>query len=112
MIAPILAAAVTFVCINPGIIDGDTVACQWGPHVRIWGIQAPERSDPGGPASTRALAQIINGNSLVCEKRGKSYNRVVAQCFIGATDVDPAAEMVRQGQAVDWQKYSHGAYAR
>lgn len=95
-------------CASPGITDGDTFRCDGNLKIRLWGIQAPERADPGGLASTRALAQITTGQTLVCRRRGKSFDRVVAQCWIGNRDV--AGEMVRRGQAVDWPKFSKGYY--
>jgi endonuclease YncB( thermonuclease family) len=108
--APARAQENLILCASPGITDGDTFRCDGNLKVRLWGIQAPERSDPGGPASTRALADITHGRTLVCRRRGKSYDRVVAQCWIGDTDV--AGEMVRRGQAVDWPEFSRGHYAR
>ena len=39
-----------------------------------------------------------------------NHDRMVAQCFVGETDVgDP---MVREGFACDWVKYSAGHYSR
>lgn len=105
---PILAAAL--ICTSPGPIDGDTWTCAEGYRVRAWGINAPEKHEPAGPAATRALSRIITGKTLTCEPKGKSYNRTVARCFIGKLDV--AGEMVRQGHAVDWPKFSGGEYAR
>lgn len=96
------------VCSSPGIIDGDTMACG-DQRIRLWGIDAPERYTPAGPASTRALAEITTGQTLACKARGTSYQRTVAQCWIGKTDV--AAEMVRRGHAIDYPKYSGGYYA-
>lgn len=105
---PILAAAL--ICTSPGVIDGDSLRCADGTRIRLWGIQAPERYEPAGPASTRALARLVAGKTLRCTPKGRSYERVVARCFIGPVDV--AGAMVRQGQATDWPKYSRGFYAR
>jgi len=105
--AAILAAA--FVCVQPGVIDGDTLRCQDGQRVRLWGIDSPERHHPTGPAATRALTAIVGGQTLHCEPKGKSYSRVVARCFVGRRDL--AGEMVRQGWAVDWPKFSGGFYS-
>jgi len=47
---------------------------------------------------------------LVCESKGTDrYGRTIAQCFIWGHDL--AGEMVRQGFALDWPKYSKGFYA-
>lgn len=104
----ILAAA--FVCANPGIVDGDTLRCADGTRVRLWGVNSPERHEPAGPAATRAVARIIGGRTIRCERKGKSYERIVARCTVNGRDI--AAEMVRQGHAVDDPKFSRGAYAR
>lgn len=110
MIATLAAAA--FLCASPGVIDGDTLRCHGGTRVRIWGIQAPERHHPQGPAATRAMDRIIGRSDLRCEPKGKSYDRIVARCRRTADGRDVAAEMVRQGHAVDWPRYSGGEYAR
>jgi endonuclease YncB( thermonuclease family) len=106
-----LIAAAVFLCASPGVIDGDTLRCQDGTGVRVWGIQAPERHEPAGPAATRAMTNITRGVDLRCEPKGRSYERVVARCWTPAGR-DIAAEMVDQGHAVDWPRYSGGEYAR
>lgn len=100
-----------FFCLHAAAVDGDTIRCEDGRRVRVWGIQAPERYEPAGPASTRAMGSLITGKTLQCERKGPdSYNRIVARCLVDGRDV--AGEMVRQGRAVDWPRFSHGAYAR
>lgn len=108
MIAPVLA--VVFICHVSGIIDGDSFVCEGGQHVRLWGVDSPERYTPTGPPATRALAGLVAGRTLACEPKGRSYARVVALCTVNGRDV--AGEMVRGGFAVDWPRYSHGRYAR
>lgn len=108
---PILAAAI-LTCHSPGVIDGDTIRCG-AERVRIWGINSPERSDPAGPAATRAMAALTTGRDVRCEPAPSGqardrYRRRVLRCFVGPTDL--AAEMVRQGQAEDVPKYSRGFY--
>lgn len=103
-----------FLCQLPATTDGDTIRCDQGrgQRVRVFGIQAPERTDPGGPASTQAMRQLVTGHTLTCTIRGPdSYSRKVALCRLeDGTDI--AAEMVRLGQAVDWPKFSGGRYGR
>lgn len=112
MITTILAAAASglILCADPGITDGDTFRCDGALKIRLWGIDAPEAHTPAGPASTRALADLTIGQTLVCKSKGKSYDRTVAQCWIGKTDV--GGEMVRTGHAVDLPRFSRGYYAR
>ena len=110
---------------TPGkIVDGDTLwicdqsACH---KIRLCGVDAPELSDPRGPASSahcRSLwvGNVVNcvpvGEGTVCDGRSRptSYDRIVAQCFVHGRD--PAADMVSSGQACDWLAFSGGAYSR
>lgn len=106
------------------IVDGDTLyvcdkaVCE---KIRLCGINAPERKDSGGKASTdelkaiaadRELRCIPVGQGTVCDGRSKptSGDRIVAQCFLGKRDV--AGMMVGRGQACDWVKFSGGHYSR
>jgi endonuclease YncB( thermonuclease family) len=52
------------------------------------------------------------GAGTPCDGRSKptSYDRVVAQCFVGGIDV--AAPMVQQDHACDWVGFSGGYYSR
>ena len=110
---------------TPGkIVDGDTfwVCDQTACHkIRLCGIDAPELSDPRGPAARSALQRLVGGNVVncvpvgegtVCDGRSRptSYDRTVAQCFVHGRDL--AAEMVSAGQACDWIAFSGGAYSR
>lgn len=108
--APLPAADAMILCHSPGITDGDTFRCDGGVRIRLWGVNAPERNAPGGPAATRALAAITRSKAVVCQRKGKSYDRIVAQCWVGRRDV--AGDLVRQGHAVDWPKFSKGYYAK
>lgn len=118
--AMLIAAAITTTTANAGeqqtisgrvdaIIDGDTFIME-GQHIRIWGIDAPEMRTPLGSPSKEALSDLIMGESLHCTRKGVSYNRVVAQCWIGNSDI--AAEMVAGGFAKDYPYYSRGKYGK
>lgn len=100
------------------VTDGDTFALA-GLNIRICGIDAPERGQPGADAATQALEALIGDRSVtcvpvgagsVCDGRSETINRnrVVAQCFVDGSDI--AAEMVQSGHACDWVKFSGGAY--
>lgn len=112
------SAAQTIVGTVTNVIDGDTFSFA-GLRVRICGIDAPERHMPGGPEATHALETLISrkqvrcvpvGAGSACDTRSETVNRgrIVAQCFVGGTDV--AAAMVGKGFACDWVKFSGGAY--
>ena len=98
---------------TPFVIDGDTL--RFGTvHVRLWGIDAPEKhqscgSDPCGLQATDAMRRLIGSDTVRCSQRDiDRYKRVVATCSAGGRDLGSA--MVSAGMAVDYEHYSHRAY--
>jgi len=87
------------------IVDGDTFKIVYDGEetsVRIWGIDAPERREPGGPQSTAALTKLIEGRTVRLGFPGKrkrdNFGRLLAT--VRTDDVaDIGGEMVRSGQA-------------
>lgn len=103
------------------VIDGDTIEVQ-GQRIRFNGIDAPESKQycddakgfeyPCGRRSAAALDTFLAASrpvqcSFVTWDR---YHRFVGHCR-RADGAGVAAWMVEHGQAVDWPRYSHGAYA-
>ena len=113
----ILASALS----GPAVaIDGDTLAIGRA-RVRLCGIDAPERREPGGREARAFLGGLIHGRRVRCEPVGtgtpcdgrsppRSKGRVVAQCFVGRRDI--ARVLVQSGHARDWPRFSGGAYGR
>jgi len=87
------------------VVDGDTV--KFGPQlVRLFGIDAPERSqtcDDGqwraGALARKALEDFIAGRPVVCRQvdTERKTNPPVAQCFAGEDDLQE--KMVSAGWA-------------
>lgn len=87
------------------VVDGDTV--KFGPQtVRLFGIDAPERSqtcDDGqwraGALARKALEDFISGRPVNCKlvDTDKKTNPPVAQCFAGEDDLQE--KMVAAGWA-------------
>jgi endonuclease YncB( thermonuclease family) len=106
------------------VIDGDTMDICIGAsciRVRLCGIDAPERGERGYSEATDALRSIVSretvsctpvGQGTVCDGRSRatSYNRLVAQCFLGDSDIGGA--LVERGLACDWARFSGGHYSR
>ena len=101
------------------VLDGDTIEVR-GQRVRLWGIDAPESAQTCRDADGRiygcgrqaafALADRVEGRTVRCTPRDTdSYGRVVGTCYLGREDV--AGWLVAQGWALDYDRYSHGAYA-
>jgi endonuclease YncB( thermonuclease family) len=96
------------------VIDGDTIEIS-GERIRLHGIDTPEANqtclnDFGkrwqcGQEATLALKALIRDHSITCKgaERDK-YRRLIAVCFAGLNDLN--AEMVRQGWALAYRKYS------
>lgn len=106
----LILSGALFLCQAPAITDGDTWRCNDGQRVRAWGINAAEMNTPEGPPARNTMARLISGQTLSCERKGKSFNRVVALCRL-PDGRDVANEMVCAGMAVDWPQFSRGRYA-
>jgi endonuclease YncB( thermonuclease family) len=104
----ILAGAV-FLCASPNVHDGDTWRCADGVRVRTWGVDSPELNTPAGPPARNAAARLINGQTLTCTRKGKSYDRIVALCRL-PDGRDVAEELLKQRQAVELLRFSGGFY--
>ena len=90
-------------------IDGDTVVVG-GIHVRLQGLDAEELNMTNGPKSREVMIDIIGNQVITCNPDGtRSYNRIVASCFLpDGTDI--SREIIRRGWALDCAHYSHGRY--
>ena len=81
--------------------DGDTISVLVGRtpvRVRLAGIDAPERMQPYGSASRRALADRVAGRDVQVVERGRDvFGRVLGRVFAQGADVN--AEQVRSGYA-------------
>lgn len=106
---------------GPAIVtDGDTLKIR-NYKIRLHGIDAPElrqfchdkvTQEPVqcGITAKKALSTELNNNSVKCISTKKDiYKRYVAECYQGKTNIN--AWLVKNGWAVDWPKYSQGAYA-
>ncbi len=92
------------------VIDGDTITIK-GVRIRLFGIDAPEIDHPFGQKSKWALVQLCKGQKVEAEiLENDHFDRTVAKCLL-PDGRDLSAELVKQGLALDWKKYSGGAYA-
>jgi endonuclease YncB( thermonuclease family) len=103
------------------IVDGDTVEIA-GQRVRFNGIDAPEseqqcedakhfRYSCGAKAAAALDEFLAASRPLRCEfVEWDRYSRYVGNCF-RADGLSVAAWLVENGHALDWPKYSDGAYA-
>jgi micrococcal nuclease len=106
------------------VVDGDTLDICIGAsciRVRLCGIDAPERGEPGGAEATEALRTLASreivrcvpvGQGTICDGRSRAtdHGRLVAQCFLGRADI--GGVMVERGLACDWERFTGGHYGR
>lgn len=91
------------------VTDGDGLRIK-GEEIRLFGVDAPEFTHPYGKKAKWALVGLCKGQdvmAIAAERDG--YRRLVARCFL-ADGRDLSAEMVKQGLALDWPKFSGGLY--
>lgn len=95
------------------VIDGDTLEIR-EQRIRLHGVDAFESNQlctsrhgqkyRCGAKAANALDRFIGSRNVSCKKKGMSYNRWVATCHVGETDL--AQWMVAKGWALAWTKYS------
>lgn len=90
------------------VSDGDTVtALKDGGEIkiRLVEIDAPEKTQAYGAASTNALTELCLNKVATLEEQGKDrYGRTLARVHCDGTDAN--AEQVRQGMAWVYRKYA------
>jgi endonuclease YncB( thermonuclease family) len=93
------------------IVDGDTFwISSKDVRIRVWGLDAPERDTPQGPAATAALSRLISGQTLDCHQRDiDRYGRIVGQCFL-ADGRDITSAMIASGTAKEFCRFSRNHY--
>ncbi|KPA23551.1 Succinoglycan biosynthesis protein ExoI [Shimia sp. SK013] len=92
------------------VIDGDTIVIK-KIHIRLFGVDAPEMDQLYGKKAKWALVALTKGKAVTANLLPeKSYDRVVGHCVLD-DGTDLSEELVKQGLALDWAKFSGGAYA-
>jgi micrococcal nuclease len=92
------------------VTDGDTITIQ-KTQVRLYGIDAPELDHPYGKQAKWAMVRLCKGHSIRAEITDEDkYGRTVAKCFL-PDGRDLSEELVKQGLAIDWPKFSGGKYS-
>jgi endonuclease YncB( thermonuclease family) len=92
------------------VIDGDTITIK-KTQVRLYGIDAPELHHPYGKKAKWAMVRLCKSCRIRAEITDEDeYGRTVAKCFL-PDGRDLSEELVKQGLAIDWPKFSGGKYS-
>jgi endonuclease YncB( thermonuclease family) len=73
--------------------DGDSLCVAFGPshaqwaEVRLADFYAPEINEPGGPEAKATLSRLVEGREVNCKAQHRSYDRVVAVCWLKGRSV-------------------------
>lgn len=91
------------------MIDGDSIVIK-KTQIRLFGVDAPELNHPYGRKAKSALFDLCRGNQITAHVLEEdAHGRCVAKCLLD-DGRDLSAEMVKLGLAIDWPKFSGGAY--
>ena len=92
------------------VVDGDTIVIQ-KTQIRLYGIDAPEMNHPFGKKAKWAMFDMCKGKEIRADVTDTdTHGRAVARCYLD-DGRDLSAELVKQGLAIDWPKFSGGRYA-
>jgi endonuclease YncB( thermonuclease family) len=91
-----------------GVSDGDTITVLRGGNeqvkIRLYGIDAPESSQPFGKASKTNLSSLVFGKMVEIEATDTDkYGRTVAKVLVG--EIDANARQIHDGYAWLYKQY-------
>jgi endonuclease YncB( thermonuclease family) len=89
---------------------GDTIEVS-GIPVRLNGLHAPERNEPGGPEATAWMVSHPRGQTVTCSLTDeRTHDRRVGTC--ANREGDLAQQLIAAGLGRDCRRFSGGRYAR
>ena len=108
LLLPSLLSAATYTGKVIYISDGDTLKLlvdNQQHKIRLADIDTPEQHQPHGKKAKKVLGNLTFGKvvKVVWQKRDR-YKRIIGRVYLGNLDVN--AELVRQGHAWVYRKYS------
>lgn len=91
------------------ILDGDTIIALSSSHqqtrCRLYGIDAPEKSQPYGNRSKQSLSDLIYRKQVDVEAMGSDkYGRTICRISVGGYDINRA--QIERGMAWAYRRYT------
>jgi endonuclease YncB( thermonuclease family) len=91
------------------VLDGDTLKLCSGKTIRLTGVDAPELHQPFGYESREYLKELVMDKEVDLGCRARAMKRDM--CNVQVNGLNVQSEMVKQGLAFDFPRYSNGRYA-
>ena len=89
--------------------DADTIVVD-GIPIRINGLDAVERGEPGYREAKAWVERLVLGKTLECRLNGqRTHDRMVGTCFVDGRDF--AELVISAGHGLDCPRYSGGRYS-
>ncbi len=107
MVSLLRAETLRGVCTH--VVDGDTLIIQQpgkgNQTIRLYGIDAPETKQPFGESARAHLQDLVLGQPLRAEVRGKDrYGRSIARVYVNSSDIN--LSLVQEGYAWHYAAYA------
>ncbi|MBN1279896.1 MAG: thermonuclease family protein [Chlorobiaceae bacterium] len=92
------------------VADGDTITILHNDNkqekIRLYGIDAPEKSQPFGRKARKYTSSLVFGKQVLIRTMDRDrYGRNVAWVYVGEKNIN--AELVKAGYAWHYRKYSN-----
>lgn len=92
------------------VIDGDTlVVNNKKPHIRLWGVDAPEKNEKGGYLATKALIELARHKQISYIEIDRKHGRINARVFL-SDGQEINSLMIQSGTATEHCYFSKGFY--
>ncbi len=95
------------------IVDGDSLYISGHrPQIRLWGVDAPERRQPGFDLATRQLVRLAKGKHIKCIVMDQDrYGRTVGRCIL-PDGRDLSRAMIESGTTREYKRFTKGYYSK
>jgi len=92
------------------VVDGDSLYIDSNKkQIRLFGVDAPERDEPGYEASRQYLVGLSLNKKIACvEVERDKYDRIVARCNVGKIDLN--REMLSAPYTLEYCRFSNNYY--
>jgi len=94
------------------IVDGDSLyISRHEDQIRLWGVDAPEKHEPGYNEATQALSRLTMDREIEVQIVGTDkYGRTLARCFFeDGTEIN--YEMIKSGKVKEYLRFTKGYYS-